>query len=156
MIFTKWPLVMLMLIWTLSAIFIGLVRKTNKWIRRPVRVILSLVVAVLGLSIALLTLPTGCFSESKLIYSPDRSKAARIFVSDEGALGGSSTISVFWNHGLSTKAIFSGSWKSAEEKDIEWISNDELRISYVGYMNLCQSAANVKVQCVSKDKPPTP
>ena len=154
--FTKWPLVLLILVWSFGACSIWLIRKTNNWIRIPVMALLFFIVGILGLFIGLMTLPTGCFSESKLIYSPNHTKGARILTSDRGGLGGDTSVVVFSHHGLSAGGGFSGSWKSVEEKDIVWESDKELRISYVGNMTSCESAPDLKVQCVPRDKPSTP
>lgn len=106
---------------------------------------------------SLLMLLFGCgmlvTTSSKPFCSPDRSHAIRITDHDEGATGGGTTVDVFWDGGLHSMMIFNGGWKQVEAKDVRWVSNSKIIISYSlpapEYKpELCQGFAEIEVTCL--------
>ena len=77
--------------------------------------------------------------------------ALRIENADEGATGGSSSVVLFWAHGLRQETVYWGPIGTVEPVDIHWISDSSLSIHYSsgfsddGYH--CSTVRNVHVDC---------
>lgn len=113
-------------------------------------------VSVMGLS-CLSFLLFGCGmlmnTSSNPIFSPDHRYAIRLTDSDQGATGGSTSVEVFWSHGLRSETIFTGREKQVEAKDIRWLNNSTILLPY--YLptgayppETCKGFSEVKVSCV--------
>ena len=126
------------------------VRNRHKAIRVAVIILSSPVAVLAGLFLALQLLALGCLSYSSPVYSPDRSQAVRIRTDDEGATGGNSHVELFWNHGFSSKEVYSGGWKSVDVKDLKWESNSMLDLRHDSPMYVCESSRSVKVNCLER------
>jgi hypothetical protein len=156
MVFVEWWLVRRiacgLAILALAALAYWLVRRQGRLLRLTMRT-LSLGLALVGSLIAALgVLPMGCLSYSKPIYSPGGMEAARLRIADEGALGGGNTVEITSHYGLRHDDVFLGDWASVEPKDIRWLSDSELTISYTRELVSCSSTASVKVHCIAIDK----
>jgi len=129
-------------------------RKIRILIPRIAGVVLCGSVGLLGSLAMVLSLAfSGCSTSSALIYSPSGSFAARTNDFDGGAIGGDTTVTLHWAHGLRSQTIYGGGWKSVRPSDIEWKSETELTIHYDAYVPLtwpCTSTPRVKVTCVSR------
>jgi hypothetical protein len=112
----------------------------------------SVVLVLLGLIAGVLFFGLGELTESHsaAIYSPDRKHAIRVENSDEGAVGGSTFVVLYSVHGLRTDMIFLGEGGAIQAKDIYWISNEAVLVSYHHPSQpprVCASARGVTVRC---------
>ncbi len=130
------------------------VKSRRRLVRLPVEfgsVVLVLLGSVVMLLLTLaLTLGQRISTNSAPIYSPDRKFAIRVENTDEGALGGVTSVALYSAHGLQTDVIFRGEWKAVEAKDIHWIGNDSVLIAYHHPSQppyTCASARGVSVRC---------
>ena len=92
------------------------------------------------------------------VFSPDHTRALRVTDHDEGGLGGSTTVDVFWDHGLHSNMIFNGGWKQVEAKDVRWLSNSEILLPYSLISpeyrpDVCKGFAEIKVTCIPVPTP---
>jgi len=160
MVFVEWWLVkrftVLIALLIVSCAGWWLVRNRRKSIRVAVIILSSPVAVLAGLFLALQLMALGCLSYSSPVYSPDRSQAVRVRTDDEGATGGNSHVELFWNHGLSSKEVYWGGWKSVDVKDLKWENNSTLSLRHDSPMYLCESPLRVKVICVERPSLPVP
>ncbi len=139
-----------------AALSVWMIRRATRLRGRFVRWIAVL----LGMGIAgvsslfglLMVAGTGCESHSAPMYSPSRRVAARIETVDEGALGGATSVDLYWAYGFRSKAVYSGEWRSVEPGDVIWKSDSELVIHYGGRgfstgPYLCSSTKSIAVKC---------
>lgn len=93
---------------------------------------------------------TSC---SKPIFSPDHKRAARVTDEDAGALGGDTAVKIFTNYGFYNGTILTGDWKIVEAKDIHWLNNSELLITYPvttgDNQPHCKDFGDIRVICKS-------
>lgn len=159
MFFIEWWLVerfaMLAALLIASGVGIWLVRRKRKWIRVAAITLASPVGLLSGLFLALQFMAIGCLSYSSPVYSPDRSRAARIRTDDEGATGGNSSVEVFWNHGFSSQDVYWGQWKSVGPNDLRWKNNSMLNVTHDSPMYRCDSTRRIQVNCVERAGSPT-
>jgi len=131
----------------------GVIRAARKW-RKSLRVtakVLTWPIAVLtALLLGIELLVPGCVTTSPPVFSPDRSKAARVRTADEGATGGDSSVEIFSNHGFSYTQVYWGEWESVRDQDLRWVSNSELQITHAEPMYQCKSTSTVTVRCVAR------
>jgi|SRR5665213_578604 len=108
------------------------IRAARKW-RTSLRVTVKAVTWPIAILSALLLgielLVPGRVTKSPAVFSPDRSKAARVRTADEGATGGDSTVDIFSNHGFSYTQVYWGEWESVGDQDLHWVSNSGLQIT---------------------------
>jgi len=156
MVFIDWRF-----IWSFTAalaVFIGSIWGFRKiqpqraFVRIPVRISTGLFVAMSFVLMSMYGCTEAATTHSNALYSPDRSQTIRSDDYDAGALGGWTSIYVYANHGLTSHRIYSGSWKSAEIKDISWLNNSEILISYPQWSSedkpyLCGGTAHLRVTC---------
>jgi hypothetical protein len=157
MVFIEWWLVQrfAVMIAVLIASCCGwwLVRNRRKSIRVAVIILSSPVAILTGLFLALQVSALGCLTYSTAVYSPDHSTAARVRTDDEGATGGNSQVELFWNHGLSSKDVYLGGWKSVDVKDLKWESNSTLVVQHDLPMYACESSPGIRVTCLERPAP---
>jgi hypothetical protein len=142
------PLGICVLLICLGGWLFWIVKSRRTLIRVPVRIgslFLVPLIAIAGLLIGLVSFS----GNSEPIYSPDRNHAIRVEDMDEGGTGGEATAVLFSEHGLRWDTIFVGEWKGVEAKDIHWISNDTVLISYYSQQGpyVCASARGIAVRC---------
>ncbi len=129
-------------------------RRARKMRRQLLRIVVQLLCVPLGILGSLATLlllaGSGCESHSAIFRSPSGTVAARIDDSDEGALGGSTTVELFTALGLRRQTVFLGEWKSVQPGDIHWENDLKLTVSYRGQPNYCKSTTVVKVNCIQR------
>lgn len=108
---------------------------------------------LLGL-LLLLTTASGCESVSAPMYSPSGRAAVRIYDLDGGAVGGDTSVEVFWVRGFRQANVFTGPWKAVEPADIHWIGDSEMSISYRADAPAdqyhCTTTAVVKIVCTPR------
>ncbi|MGB8031464.1 MAG: hypothetical protein WCF30_17570 [Terracidiphilus sp.] len=141
----------------LSVVAIGFwafrsVKRQRRSLRIPLR-ILSVAVISLGSLAFCLLLFIGliAISRTTMVYSPDRRHAVQITDFDEGAVGGDTVVDLYSYWGLKKESVLSGTWKIVERKDLRWVGNNELLITYdgrFGQMPECNNAKAVVVNCV--------
>lgn len=112
-------------------------------------------VAALLVLFAILSNLLGCETHGKAVYSPNGKIAARIETSDEGATGGSSFVRLYTEHGLRTRTVFLGGWRSVEDGDLTWDGDAVLNIRYDHYAGYneagtCTGMDGVHVHCEAK------
>lgn len=122
---------------------------------RIIAVAISLLVSLVGsLVFAASLAASGCSAYSPMIYSPSGKIAARTNDYDAGAVGGDTSVTLHWAHGLRSQTVYAGEWKSVLPSEIKWVSDSELIIRYdAGYGPLnspCSSTSQVKVNCVPR------
>jgi len=124
----------------------------KRWLLRlPVR-LLSLLLVLLGASDAIFVWAfPNPNSYSAPIYSPNRKMAVRVHEYDASGFGGADTSAeLFWAHGLKSKSVFFGEYRSVDAAHVRWKSDSELEVSYRGTAFSCTSAFNVSVRCISQ------
>jgi len=133
------------LIW----VFFRSTRQRN-WLKNALRVTSTISFLIVTLFAALMvscdiTQPRP----SDLIYSPDRSHAARIYLADEGATGGETWVKMFSMYGLRSSFVYGGEWMSISRADLHWNDNTALTITYHqgSPPELCSGAQGIKVNC---------
>lgn len=154
MLFIEW--------WLVKRAFIGLlvvaIPAVGFWhVRKktwPIRVPVQLVCALVGLSGVLgwlFILALGSPDVySTPVYSPNGAMAVRIDDFNAGGLGGAyDNVELFTAHGLDSKIVFSGDWKSVERANLHWKSNSELEILHAGN-GRCTSTTHVTVHCIGQ------
>ncbi len=122
----------------------------NKAMRIVIRVISVPIGAIASLVVLLLIAGSGCVSHSVPVYSPSGKLAARIEDADEGAMGGETSVELFWAHGFRKQTIYQGEWKSVQQSDIQWNSDTDLVIHYSAAYNpdfRCYTVDIAKVSC---------
>ena len=130
------------------------VKSRRRLVRLPVE-FGSVALVLLGsvsvlLFIVVLTWGSRISKSSAPIYSPDRKYAIRVESTDEGALGGVTSVVLYSAHGLQTDMIFSGEGNDVEVKDVHWIGNDSVLVLYHHPSQppyICSSAREVTVRC---------
>ncbi len=106
-----------------------------------------------SLFFGLTLLAIGCQSYGKPLYSPNGKLAVRTENSDEGGLGGATSVVIYRWHGFNTSRVYDGSFLSVEDKDLHWISDSELHIDYTDTFEQCRNAGGVTVHCVPNVNP---
>lgn len=113
--------------------------------------VLSTPVVILGILVLPLQWSAlGGLSYSAPVFSPDRSRAARIRTADYGATGGESAVELFSLHGFRSDDVFYGAWKSVDLADLHWTGNSSLTIVYRGELESCAGTRSVRVTCTRK------
>jgi hypothetical protein len=154
MLFIEWWIVgrLLLLLTAMIAacLAIWVVRGRTKWLRWTTVIFGYPVIVFAVLFFALQVLASGCQSYSSPVYSPDRSQAVRIRTDDEGAMGGNSTVELFSEHGLHSKDVYWGEWRSVDVSGLHWTTNSKLEVRYEGPMYTCESTKAVTVRCIDQ------
>jgi hypothetical protein len=154
MLFVEWWLVRRFcfgLLIAIGAIVVVWATRAKSWRLRLPILLLSLPTAIAGALFALLTWnAAGCQSYSSPLYSPNGRMAVRIRISDEGALGGSTSVELFSAHGFNTSEVFQGASLTVKPEDVHWKNDSELEIRYDGEIYSCSNAGIVKVHCAGK------
>jgi len=135
------------------ALFVSV--RNKRWpLRIPVRVF-SLPLMLIGLLLLCLQwMAMGCISYSHPVYSPNHRMAARVRDGDGGATGGESTVELFDSHGLHQEDVYSGGWKSVEERDIHWTDNTHLIIEYDNVSeHKCEKSSRITLECRPRLEP---
>jgi hypothetical protein len=131
-----------------------LVRRRQALLRVPIRLTSALVVVCCFLIIGMV----GCVSlfttSSRPIYSPDHRHALLVVDSDEGALGGSTGVELYSDHGLHSDWVYQGQWKTVQAGDVRWMSNSEIVLSHRMYTaddvpELCAGARGIRIRCIA-------
>jgi len=129
---------------------IWLLRKKRKTFKVTAALLGAPIVLLAGLLIADQFLPLGSTDHSAPLYSPDHEKAVRVRTNDDGALGGDTQVELFSHHGFSSTDVYEGGWKSLEMKNVRWIDNQQLEITYDGIIYRCSSTRAVAVHCIQR------
>lgn len=129
------------------------------WVVRGRRLPLRLPVSLFSLLLVLSGASGAVFlwgfpnpnSYSAPIYSPNRKMAVRVIEYNASGFGGAdSSVELFSAHGLKSKVVFFGEYRSVDAENTRWISDSELEVAYQGKLLNCTSAFNVSVRCISK------
>jgi hypothetical protein len=131
-----------------------LVSRRQPLLRIPIRLTSALVVVCCSLIVGMV----GCVSlfttSSRPIYSPDRRHALLIVDSDEGALGGSTCVELYSDHGLHSDWIYQGQWKTVQSGDVRWVNNTDVILSHRMYTaddvpEVCARARGISIHCIA-------
>jgi hypothetical protein len=105
-----------------------------------------------------LTLTSGCervvsaTTDSELIYTQDHRHAVKVTDSSQGALGGSSYITLYIWRGLIRNLIFVGDYGSTRSALVSWNGNKALTVKYYEggpHRPSCKGSVFVSVHCES-------
>ncbi len=150
------PFVICIAMFLLFLLAFRLVRRRNRWLRWPVRIVSVPAMGLAVLATMLVALASGCQTNSELRYSPRGDKAIRVEELDGGAVGGDTAVFLYTDIGLRRQRLYSDSWKSVEAKDVHWTSESQVTIAYYsGYSEPveCSSTTAVTVTCNPRPQP---
>ena len=127
-------------------------KNQRKSVRIPLRILAVAFIALDCLVFCLLLFVRSLTAtpRTEMVYSPDRRRAVQVSDFDEGALGGDTVVDLYSYWGIKKENIVMGTWKIVERKDIHWLSDRELLITYddrFGEMPRCENAKSVVVNC---------
>ena len=153
MVFIEWWLVLqvctIVLFVTSGAYGIWVVRGKRWLLRLPVRVV-SLLLLLLGVGDAVFVWAfPNPNNYSVPLCSPSRKMAIRVHEYDASGFGGADTsVELFVAHGLGSRVVFYGEYRSVDVANVRWKNDSELEVSYRGTALSCTSALNVTVRCI--------
>ncbi|MBS1814408.1 MAG: hypothetical protein JSS87_06000 [Acidobacteria bacterium] len=134
---------------TLGIAIFGWVGRFGVAIRWPAR-FLSVMLA--SVSSCLLLLCVSCdaieVKQRAILYSPDGKHALVIRDVDDGALGGSTAVSLYSDHGLSEDILFRGDWRTTDSNRIRWFSNSTVHIQAGHGVHLSECLPTKKIVLV--------
>jgi hypothetical protein len=161
MIFVNWWLVFLAIVLLAVVASAVVAMRAARRKRTAIKVTVGVfsvplgLVAILLLSLFALTQLMGCNTHGIPQYSSDGRAAARTETFDSGALGGSTSVTVYAAHGFNTKTVYLGDYRSVKDNDLQWIDDSHLVIHYSHYEGYdegasCKGNNMVKVTCMRK------
>jgi hypothetical protein len=122
------------------------------WFRLTVQLLSVLVVLGSLFSLLFYWRMPNPWTYSAPIYSPNHKMAVRVAEYNASGFGGADTsVELFDCHGLFSKVVFLGEWKSVETSNIRWKSDSELEVLYQGTPYRCTSTPRVMVRCGQQD-----
>lgn len=139
----------------LGVLLYRLVRSNRPSVKLSARV-LGVLLCLCG---GFLSLLYGCVSAfsateySSALYSPNHRYAIRVENWDAGALGGSTSVTLYSHFGLITKTIFAGEYAQTDRDAIRWLSNSEISIDYdknpyeSSRPPFCEGTGRITVSC---------
>jgi hypothetical protein len=157
--FIEWWLVR-RIVYGLAMIALGvfacqLVRRKEPLLRLTTRTLSIGVVLVGTLVVVFWVGSIGYRTYSAPIYSPNGKSAARIRTAGTGGIGSANIVELRSLHGFREDDVFDAGWGAIEPKDVRWLSDSELMITYHGYPDgpdWCSGTPAVKVRCINADK----
>jgi hypothetical protein len=128
-------------------------KKQRKFVRIPLRILAVALISLdcLVFCLVLFFQSLTSTSRTEMVYSPDSRKAAQVTDFDYGATGGDTDVDLYSYWGIKKENIVMGTWKVVERKEVRWLSDRELLITYdgrFGQMPHCENAGSVVVKCI--------
>lgn len=123
----------------------------KRWpLRLPIRTLSLLLLFLGGSGVVILWAFPNPNSYSVPIYSPNRKMAVRVREYNASGFGDADTsVELFAAHGLKSKVVFLGEYRSVDATGVGWKSDFELEVVYRGAVLSCTSAFTVSVRCIS-------
>jgi hypothetical protein len=143
----------------LAAIFTSvyafrLASRRHPGLRIPIRLTSALIVVFCSLIVGMVGCVSLLTTSARPIYSPDRRHALLIVDTDEGALGGTTCVELYSDHGLHSDWIYQGQWRTVQTGDVRWANNTEVILSHRMYTaedvpEVCAGARGISVHCIA-------